>query len=139
MLVGASWVGRKIRETSGVTDIHIYGGLSARNYDVAGLKSSSIPPVRSLEAWGVRGKSLRTCRKIPQHFGLHVPIPSLRPFLGIDDIGGRRGCTVSPWGVACGEYMYITHIQNTQTRTAGFWTSVYASVSGFRRFVITCS
>ena len=65
MLVGASWVGRKIRETSGVTDIHIYGGLSARNYDVAGLKSSSIPPVRSLEAWGVRGKSLRTCQKIP--------------------------------------------------------------------------
>ena len=28
----------------------IYGRLSSRNYDISGLKSSFIPPVRSLEA-----------------------------------------------------------------------------------------
>ena len=38
------------------------GRLGVRNYDIAGLKSSSILPVRSLEAWGAQRSELRTCR-----------------------------------------------------------------------------
>ena len=38
------------------------GRLDARNYDISRFKSSSIPPVRSPEAWGARPSELRTCR-----------------------------------------------------------------------------
>ena len=36
------------------------GRLGVRNYDIAGLKSSSILPVRSLEAWGAQRSELLT-------------------------------------------------------------------------------
>ena len=36
--------------------------LSGRDYDISRLKSSSIPPVRSLEAFGAQRRPLRTCR-----------------------------------------------------------------------------
>ena len=36
------------------------GRLSDRNCDQSGLKSSFIPPVRSLEAWGAQRSELRT-------------------------------------------------------------------------------
>ena len=38
------------------------GRLGGRDYDICGLKSSSIPPVRSLEAWGAHPSELRTPR-----------------------------------------------------------------------------
>ena len=38
------------------------GRLGGRDYDICGLKSSSIPPVRSLEAWGAQPSELRTPR-----------------------------------------------------------------------------
>jgi len=39
----------------------IYARLSGRDYDISRFKSSSIPPVRSPEAWGARPSELRTC------------------------------------------------------------------------------
>ena len=42
------------------------GRLGVRNYDIAGLKSSSILPVRSLEAWGAQRSELRTCRNLSE-------------------------------------------------------------------------
>ena len=36
------------------------GRLSSRDHHICGLKSSSIPPVRSLEAWGAQPSELRT-------------------------------------------------------------------------------
>ena len=36
--------------------------LGGRNRDITRLKSSFIPPVRSLEAWGAQRSELRTCR-----------------------------------------------------------------------------
>ena len=38
--------------------------LGGRNRDITRLKSSFIPPVRSLEAWGAQRRELRTCRNL---------------------------------------------------------------------------
>ena len=58
-LLGSRGWRRKIRCNG-----RIYFRLSGRNHDILRLKSSLIPHMRSIEAWGSLRSELRTCRNL---------------------------------------------------------------------------